>query len=80
MTRVLLVETASPKRVRATAEAILAGNIYSDPQITILCSSDPRTIEYFQEIPGIQVTALKTREGRLMSCASSGPEKRNTAA
>jgi hypothetical protein len=63
MTRVLLVETASPKRVRATAEAILAGNTYSDPQITILCSSDPRTIEYFQEIPGIQVTTLKTREG-----------------
>jgi hypothetical protein len=62
MTRVLLVETASPKRVRATAEAILAGDIYSNPQVTILCSSDPRTIEYFQEIPGIQVTTLNTKE------------------
>ena len=62
MTRVLLIETASPKRVRATAEAILADATYSEPQVTILCSSDPKTIEYFQEIPGIRVRPLEIPE------------------
>jgi hypothetical protein len=58
MTRLLLVETASPKRIRKKAEEILAGSIYSAPQIAVLCTRDRNTYRYLSEIPGIQVFPL----------------------
>lgn len=59
MTRILLVETASPQRVREKAEKILAGGIYREPEVTILCSEDPKTIHYLGEVPGVQVVPLR---------------------
>ncbi len=61
MTAILLVETASPKRVRKSAEEILAVGGYPDPELTILCSSDPTTVAYFTEIPGISVISLPAK-------------------
>jgi len=58
MTRVLLVETASPLRVRTKAEEILAGNLYPEPQISILCSGDTRTSQYYSEIPEVEIISL----------------------
>ncbi len=63
MTRILLVETAAPARVRRKAEEILRGGIHADPEITILCSEDPAAIRYFTAIPGAEVVSL-TRENR----------------
>ena len=54
--RILVVETASPKRVRRTVEEILAGG--AEPELTILCGADPATAAYFSEIPGIRVVSL----------------------
>lgn len=62
MTQVLLLQTATPKRVRVKAEEILAGSIYPDPEITILCSDDPATCRYFEEVPGIKVVPLRRKE------------------
>jgi hypothetical protein len=58
MTRILLVETASPKRVRAKAEEILAGGIYADPQVIILCSDDLQTIRYLSDVQGAEILPL----------------------
>jgi hypothetical protein len=58
MTRLLLVETASPKRVRRKTEEILAGEAYNAPELTILCSDDSKTLRYLSEIPGIHVVPL----------------------
>ncbi len=68
MTRILLVETASPHRVRAKAEEILAGNIYPAPAITILCSGDPRTLQYYSEIPGVGIISLLATGKRRIRC------------
>ena len=54
--RILVVETASPKRVRRTVEEILAGG--AEPELTLLCGADPATAAYFSEIPGIRVVSL----------------------
>jgi hypothetical protein len=40
MQRILLVETASPLRVRKKAEEIAAGSLYGDADLTILCRDD----------------------------------------
>lgn len=66
MTRILLVETASPKRVRRTAELILKGGIYPDPQLTILCTQDKKTAAYFQEISGVEVLSLIPKRKRAL--------------
>src|SRR5881396_1046254 len=58
MTRILLVETASPKRVRRRAEEILAGGAHPDNEVTVLCTPDPATVSYLCEIPGIRVIPL----------------------
>ncbi len=63
MTRILLVETASPRRVRKKAEEILAGGIYADPEVTILCGSDATTFRFLAQVPGIRMVALE-RENR----------------
>jgi len=61
MTRILLVETASPLRVRRAAEEILAGRVYPDPQITILAAGDPDSYDLFRKIPGVRVVQAGER-------------------
>lgn len=58
MTRILVVETASPKRVRQMAEQILTSGTYSAPEVTILCSRNRGAVDYFREVPGAGVIAL----------------------
>ena len=61
MTRILLVETASPKRVRRAAEEILRGGIYPDPEVTIFSTGNPEALRCFGEISGARVTAPRGR-------------------
>ena len=58
MTRILMVETASPKRVRKTAEKILARGTHPGPEVIVLCTPDPATVSYLCEVPGIRVIPL----------------------
>ncbi len=60
MTRILLVETASPRRVRRKAEDILAGGQYGSPELTILSGGNAATLRYLEEIPGVRVVPLRT--------------------
>jgi hypothetical protein len=67
MTRILLIETAAPERVRKKIVDIIAGGIYPDPEITILCRHKSETIQLFSEIPGIQVIPLpKTNKRQIL--------------
>ncbi len=59
MTRILMVETATPKRVRKKAELILAGGVYDAPEVVILCRDDAKTYRYLAEIPSVQVIQLR---------------------
>lgn len=58
MTRVLVVETASPKRVRRKVEDIVAGRIYPRPETTLLCRDDPAGLETYRDLEGLQVVPL----------------------
>jgi len=58
MTRVLVVETASPKRVRRKLEDILAGRIHPGPETTLLCRDDPAGLETYRDLEGVHVVAL----------------------
>ncbi len=67
MKRVLLVETASPKRVRQAAEKILSGEVYGTVQVTILCRNEPQSLQYLGDLPGVEVVQLvKLREARIL--------------
>ncbi len=67
MTRILMIETASPKRVREKAGEILAGGLYPSPELTILCRPDPRSIETFGAMPEVRVVVLeKSRTGEIL--------------
>jgi len=66
MTRILLVETAFPQRVRMRAEAILSGRVYPAPELTILCSDNLRTARYLEEIPGVEVIPLWEHEKKII--------------
>ena len=57
MRRILLVETASPKRVRDKAEEILRGDLYCNPDLTILGRNDPPSL---LELDGIAGACLIT--------------------
>jgi hypothetical protein len=58
MTRILIVETASPKRVCHTALQIRNSGIISDPEISILCrESNARA---FQSLTGVQCLPIKS--------------------
>jgi len=59
MTRVLLTQTASVRRVRAKALRILSGELYPEPALTILCTPDPETVNYFSQLPGAEVVPLQ---------------------
>jgi len=64
MTRVLLLQTATPRRVRTRVEEILSGSAYPDPEITVLCDDDPATLRYFGEVRKLKVVPLRKRERR----------------
>ncbi len=53
MTRILLVETASPKRICQKVEQILNAGAYLDPEIAILCSET--SLPVFMKQPGVNV-------------------------
>ncbi len=59
MTRVLLTQTASVRRVRAKALRILSGELYPEPALTILCTPDAETVDCFRQVPGAEVLPLK---------------------
>jgi hypothetical protein len=58
MTRILLVETAAPKRVQKKALDIIEGSVYPDPEVTILCRQQRETVQLFSGIQGAQIIAL----------------------
>jgi hypothetical protein len=60
MTRILLIETASPRRVRRKAEEILAGGSYTAPDITILCRPDASSVEHLSVLSGARIVPLET--------------------
>ncbi len=64
MTRILVIQTAAPMRVRHTVDKIAAGDIYPSPEITVLCSEDSTTLGAFSEVPGLQVTPMRKAERR----------------
>ncbi len=53
MTRILLIETASPKRLQRKAEDILRSGLYSEPEINILCREESR--RFFQDLPEARI-------------------------
>lgn len=68
MSRVLVVETASPLRVRRKVEALLAPGPTPQPEVTVLCRDDRRTAAYFGEIRGVRVVALDSDDrGRILA-------------
>jgi len=64
MTRILLVETASPKRVRRKAEQMLAD---FNPDLTILCGDAPGAVQSYREIGGAEVIGLDPRKRSLIA-------------
>jgi len=61
MTRILLVESASPRRVRHKAEQLLTDTRFPSPEVTILCKDDAATAEYYREISHVRVIPLCAR-------------------
>jgi hypothetical protein len=59
MMRILLVETASPKRVRRKAEQMLAD---CNPNMTILCGDAPEAVQSYREIEGAEIIGLDPRK------------------
>jgi hypothetical protein len=64
MTRILLVETASPKRVRRKAEQMLAD---FNPSLTILCGDAPGAVQSYREIGGAEIIGLDPRKRSQMA-------------
>jgi hypothetical protein len=56
MSTLLLVQTCSPLRVRATAESILSGQ--NHPELTILCSDDPHSVKALAGIRGAELVPI----------------------
>jgi len=60
MTRILLVETASPKRICRKAEQILSAGAYPDPEIAILCRENHSRA--FLKLSGVTVYCFTAEE------------------
>lgn len=60
MTRILIVETASPKRIVHKVEQIREAGIYSEPEIFILCQA--RTRQAFWGFPGVKIWPMSSGE------------------
>jgi len=59
VTRILIVETASPKRIRKKAEEILEGRLYPSPEVTVLCRPEAPTVRYLSELPALRVVPFE---------------------
>ena len=70
MTRILLIETASPKRISEKAQQILKSGIYPDPEIFVLCAA--KNSHLFRQLPGVAVYALPEPSRRLAIQALAG--------
>jgi hypothetical protein len=70
MTRVLLIETASPKRICEKAQQILKSGLYPDPEVFVLC--DERSSHHFRQLPGVTIYALPKPSRRLAIKALDG--------
>jgi hypothetical protein len=67
MRRVLLVETASPGRVRKKAEEILDGGLYCSPDLTILCRDNPQSVLELSGVKGAHIIPLsENRKDRIL--------------
>ncbi len=66
MQRVLLVETASPRRVRKKAEDILAGRTYQTSELTVLSRDNPHSVRYLSELPGLRIVPFQAGKGRVV--------------
>ena len=62
MTRVLVIQTASAKRLKRSVESILAGRVYPQPEITVLCEPNSELLEHFSAFPQIQVIPLGSKD------------------
>jgi hypothetical protein len=62
MTRILIVETASAKRVCLKAEQILIAGVYPDPEITLLCRESNRDV--FMKLPRTEVHSFIAKTKR----------------
>lgn len=60
MTRILLVETAAPKRICQKVEQILNAGAYPEPEIAVLCRESSR--EVFLKLSGVKVYSLTAPE------------------
>ena len=62
MTRILLVETASSKRIIEKADQILRTGAYPDPEITVLCRKSTRA--EIMNLPGTEIFNLPANAAR----------------
>ncbi len=72
--QVLMVETASPRRVRKKAEDIVAAGICSASDLTILCTGDPASIRELGAIGGVRLVALHAGHRREILSRLKKPE------
>jgi hypothetical protein len=71
MTRILLVETASPKRICHKALQIHNEGALPEPEISILCLES--SVPAFQGLPGISLYPFKNRpDGRMLKEINAG--------
>jgi hypothetical protein len=66
VTRALLIETASPKRVRRKAERMLADG---DTGLTILCGDEPGAAQSYREMGDVEIIGLPPRKRSLTARA-----------
>jgi len=64
MTRILLVETASPKRICQTAEQILQAGVYAEPEVSVLCRE--KNSRFFLNLTGVKVYPLPEFDRRFV--------------
>jgi hypothetical protein len=65
MTRILLIETASPKRICEKARQILSTGVYPNPEISILCNE--KTSHAYGSLAGVKIYALSEQSKYLQT-------------
>ncbi len=72
MTRILLVETASSKRIFDKVEQIRNAGVYPDPEITILCRADH--CDAFAKLSGVEIYSMQ-RDARRRALSELNQKK-----
>jgi len=70
--RVLVEETASPKRVRRDVEKILQAPSGAEQAVSVLCTGDPCTVDYFRSIGNVEVIPLPDTRRRALRQVLAG--------